>query len=150
MNPIIKEIVVEVPIEAPKERVWQALAHEMSTWWPLDFLCIPDSGGIKFEAKAGGRLYEESADGKAILWAQVLYIEPGVALEMAGAVTPTWGGPSMNFNRFEVRDAGEGKTLFRLTNSVLGNMTDENEQNVTEGWKYLFATKFKEYVEGKR
>ncbi len=149
MNPVIKEIVVEVPINAPKDRVWQALAHELPTWWPLDFLAIPDSGGMKFELKPGGRLYEETADGRACLWGTVLYIEPGAVLEMMGAVTPTWGGPSLNMNRMEVRDAGDGTTLFRLTNSVLGNLSEEGEGNVTEGWKYLFAMKFKEYVEGK-
>jgi uncharacterized protein YndB with AHSA1/START domain len=149
MNPIIKQIVVEVPINAPKERVWDALVKELPDWWPKDFMGLPNSEKMKWEPWPGGRLFEETADGHGLLWGQVLSIMPGASLEMMGAVSPTWGGPSINMNRMEVQDAGSGTTLFRLTNSVLGNLSEEGEQNVTEGWKYLFAMKFKEYVEGK-
>src|SRR4051794_10117395 len=101
----IREIVVEVPINASCDRVWKSLMDDLPEWWPRDFLCFADSEKIKFEPWAGGRLYEETPDGRQILWAHVVMIMPGEVIEFAGAITPSYGGPSFTTYRLAVKEA---------------------------------------------
>lgn len=142
-----QEVIVEVDIAAAKDKVWRIMFEEISSWWPADFLGVPGSKQIKLEPRVGGRLYEESEDGGAILWGQLVMIVPGVALEFIGATTPTFGGLHMNSIRMEVKEAGENATAFRLSNAIMGRISEDGVAQVTEGWKYLFADKFKAYVE---
>lgn len=146
-QPVMKQIVVEVPIEAPKEKLWKIMIDEISQWWPKDFLGVPDSGGIRLEAWPGGRLYELAENGAGLLWATVVMVMPGEAIEFSGTITPTFGGISQNSHRLEVRADGEGKSIFRLQHAVLGNFEEEGQANVEAGWQYLFGEGLKKYVE---
>jgi uncharacterized protein YndB with AHSA1/START domain len=145
----IRKMVLELSINAPCDRTWQIMIDDLSEWWPRDFLCFPESEKIRFEPWAGGRLYEETPDGRHILWANVNMILPGKAIELVGYMTPTYGGPSITMYRMEVAEAEDGTTRFKLTDTVMGRMDDEQEANMNEGWKFLFETGFKQYVEAK-
>jgi uncharacterized protein YndB with AHSA1/START domain len=145
-EPVIKDLVIEIPISAPKERVWKAILEELPEWWPQDFLCFPESQKIRFEPWPGGRLYEQTEDGRGILWSTVVMIMPGQAIEFAGTVTPTYGGPNITTYRLEVGDA-DGGSMFKVVNSLFGRMTAEGEESISEGWKYLFVSGLKAYVE---
>ena len=56
-------------IDAPLERVWKVVTEEAGSWWDADFAALPGSAGVKLEPRLGGRLYEETPDGKALEWA---------------------------------------------------------------------------------
>lgn len=142
----IRQIVVEVPITAPIEKVWKAMFEELPEWWPNDFLCFPGSRKIQFEPWAGGRLFEQAEDGREILWANVLMIHPGTIVDFVGYMMPSYGGPSITMYRFALSDAGDGTTLFRLSDSIMGRVDDEQVASLDEGWNYLFAS-LKRYAE---
>jgi uncharacterized protein YndB with AHSA1/START domain len=145
----VKQIVVEVPINAPRSKVWDAMLSELPEWWPQDFLAFtPESEKMRFEPRVGGRLYEETKDGRQLLWATLTQILPQQLLEFTGHLTPSYGGPSITMIRMEISDAEDGSTLFRLTDTIFGNIGDELETNMTQGWNYLFGA-MKAYIEAK-
>lgn len=148
MEKMIHEIIVEIEINRSKEVVWEAMLNEVSAWWPKDFLCLPGDSEIKFEPWAGGRLFEEKPDGSCLLWGNVLMIVPGESIELSGFVSPTYGGPSLNFIKTSIESGESGNTLFRLSNTVLGRFTAEGESEIDAGWKYLYGS-LKAYCEAK-
>jgi uncharacterized protein YndB with AHSA1/START domain len=137
MNSEIHEIVVEIGIDCPRENVWKIMIDRLSDWWPGDFLCLPGAKKIQFEPVAGGRLFETTPEGGHLLWANVLIIAPGEAIEMAGHVTPTFGGPSVTQWRMGLTDGENGATKFRLSNSVIGHFSPESQAEVKGGLEYL-------------
>ncbi len=60
-------IELEIPIEASRERVWNALVDDTGEWWPKDFYVTADPRPITLEAKAGGRLFERGSEGATLL-----------------------------------------------------------------------------------
>jgi uncharacterized protein YndB with AHSA1/START domain len=145
----IRNIVVEVPVEAPLSHTWRVLLHELPDWWPNDFMCFPEAQKVSFEPWAGGRLYEKTDDGRELLWSTVTSIMPEKALEFVGYMTPTFGGPSISMIRIELSEKEGGGTLLKITDAVLGRVDDDQEQSLTDGWNYLFGTGFKQYAERK-
>lgn len=145
MNVTIRQIAIEIEINAPVAKVWDTVLNRMSEWWPGDFLCHAGSKEIKMEPFVGGRIYEESADGKSLLWGTVVNINPNSTLEFIGHSTPQFGGPSISMGRFELSESGSATTL-QFSNSIMGNTSDEGEQMVTEGWNYLLGA-LKEFSE---
>ncbi len=144
----IKKLVFELDIDAPTDQVWRALLDELPEWWPADFLCFKEAEKISFEPWAGGRLYEQTPDGKHILWATVAMIIPGKVMEFVGSITPTYGGPMLSMYKFQVEEVEPGKSRFKLEDTLMGNIHEQTEQSMNEGWAYLF-TSLKSYVEGK-
>jgi uncharacterized protein YndB with AHSA1/START domain len=145
----IRQIVLEVMIAAPSGRVWQIMLDDLTEWWPRDFLCFKESENILFEPWAGGRLYEETPDGKQILWWTVNCIRPGKSIEFVGHMTPDYGGPSITMIKMELSEAENDITRFTLTDAVMGRIDDEQEANMTEGWTHLMEHGLKAYVEAK-
>jgi uncharacterized protein YndB with AHSA1/START domain len=148
MNVEIRQLKLELAIDAPLERVWTALIDEIGTWWPRDFMSIPDSEKIILEPWPGGRLYEQSSDGRGILWSNVVMVLPNDSIEFVGYMTPTYAGPSITMIRLSVKPNPEGGTIFRMSDAVMGRIDDEQEQNLNEGWAYLFGA-FKNYCEAR-
>lgn len=147
MDAQAREITLDVPLAVPRERAWQALAHEMPTWWPSAFLCFPESERIRFEPWAGGRLWEETPDGRQVLWATSVLIVPGEAIELVGHTTPTFGGPNVTMVRLALEDGSDGSTILRLKDTILGRCDDAQAANIRQGWSLLYEQAFKEYVE---
>lgn len=133
----IRNIELELAINTDRQTAWTCLFEHFSDWWPSDFLCIPDAKRIQFEPRVGGRVFEETEDGRSILWGTCVFIMPGESMEFVGHMTPTWGGPSVTMIRYHLSDAEGGGTKFRLTDSVLGNVSDEQIANLDQGWRYL-------------
>lgn len=143
----IKQIELELIIDAPRAHAWNCLINQLPEWWPIDFLCYPEGEKIKFEPFAGGRLYEEMPDGRSILWAHIYSIVPENSMDFIGYMTPSYGGPSMTMVHLSLSDAQEeGKTKFRMVDAILGRIQDDHQANLNEGWNYLFNS-FKAYCE---
>jgi hypothetical protein len=142
----INQFMLELDVNCPKDKAWDIMLNHMSDWWPKDFLCLEGSPEIKFEPWAGGRLYEETEAGAHILWAHVVMIQPGSFIETVGAITPTFGGPSMNYCRMALEEGEGGTTKFKLTNTVMGYSKPEGKPRIEMGWNYLFGA-FKAYCE---
>ncbi len=142
----INEIILELAINCPRDKAWNTMLNKMSDWWPSDFVALPGSKGIKFEPWAGGRLYEQTDEGAHLLWGTAVNIQPNEVLEIVGFVVPAFGGPSINFCKMELADLPAGTTKFKLTNTILGHLSEESRESTQEGWNYLYMA-FKEFCE---
>jgi uncharacterized protein YndB with AHSA1/START domain len=138
---------LEFPINASPERVWTTITEETSRWWDKDFVSLKDSECVMLEPRIGGRLYEETSDGRGLVWATVIAISPGKSIDFLGCMTPEWTGPTMTMVKLAIEPAEHGSVL-KLTEGLLGNITDETIPSMNEGWTFLFGTKLKGYIEG--
>jgi len=146
MNAQIREIVVEVEVNAPRERVWQAICQEMANWWPIDCLALEGAEKMEFEPWAGGRQFVQNADGHQLLWGTVLTLIPLEYIDIAGFTMPQYGGPSTWFWRMAVTEDGEGRAKFTLSNSIVGRIDDAGVEDATKGWTMIFQG-LKQYCE---
>ncbi len=144
---LVTRIAVEIEINAPVSRVWEALLNEASLWWTEEFLGVPGSKCIKLEPWPGGRLYEESENG-SILWANILSIIPQKGIDFLGWMSPAYGGPCFTMICITLAETDRG-TKFTLQVSLVGGISEGTEASLNEGWNMLFGTMFKSYVEGK-
>ncbi len=138
---------LEVSIEAPPERVWQALVNEMGAWWRKDFYC---AGGQRFviEPRVGGRIYEDDGKGGGLLWYTIQVLTAPKTLQLIGHLSPPWGGPALAQTRFELEPAGKA-TVVRVTDRLFGAVSAKLKKDLQEGWTLLIAGALKPYVEGK-
>lgn len=143
---VIKQIELELDIDAPLAKVWNSLLNELPSWWPGDFLGFPEGAPIKFEPHVGGRLYEQTEDGKSLLWATVVAIVPQKSMDFIGYMTPSFGGPTLTMLHLEVEADGDAKTKFKMADALLGRIGEETEASLNQGWGYLFGA-FKAYCE---
>jgi uncharacterized protein YndB with AHSA1/START domain len=138
---------LEFPINASAERVWKVMTQETSRWWDKDFVSLPGSDGVKLEPHIGGKLYEETDDGRSLVWATVIAVTEGKSMDFVGYMTPEWTGPTMTMIKLAVEPT-EGGSVLKITEGLLGRITDETMQSMTEGWTFLFGTKLKSFAEG--
>jgi uncharacterized protein YndB with AHSA1/START domain len=140
---------MEFPLAATPERVWQALVDETAAWRPRDFYALPQPlgfRGFRIEARAGGRGYEYAEDGSELLWFTVIQARLGKALETIGHLTPDYGGPATLTLQLHLEPTAEG-TLLRLSEAILGAVTEAMGANLREGWQLLFGEGFTRYLE---
>jgi uncharacterized protein YndB with AHSA1/START domain len=142
----IGKIELEVLVKAPRVRVWQALVDEIGRWWPRDFYAGSDPKGFVLEARLGGRMYEDWGDGAGLLWYNVIAIDPPRSLDLAGHLTPAFGGPAKTYLRLTLDDEGES-TRLRILDSIFGRVTPASVEQVQAGWETLFTQGFKAFVE---
>jgi uncharacterized protein YndB with AHSA1/START domain len=142
----IARVDLEVSIAAPRERVWQALVQEAGRWWPKDFYVGQAPRGFIIEPRPGGRVYEDWGEERGALWYTVLVVDPPSALELAGHLTPAFGGPATTTVRLVLKEA-EGRTRLRLEDAVFGRVDELTVPRLREGWRALLEQGLKRYVE---
>jgi uncharacterized protein YndB with AHSA1/START domain len=141
------EVVVETNIQASPHEVWQALTENIGHWWPADFYAGGEDGKRSFsiEAKPGGLMKETWSNGGGVLWGTVICANPGVQLQVLGALFPNWGGPSQWFGSWDLSASGTG-TKLRFSESTVGRIADAGLGEKQEGWEFL-GNALKEYAE---
>ncbi len=145
----ILTVALEIPIEAPRTRVWQMLTEEAHHWWPRDFYASAKPIGMRFEVRLGGRLYEEAENGGGVVWYTVIALDPGHSVDLAGHLTAAFGGPSQSLLRLALREQG-ATTILEVTDGVVGNVSDRTSKSLEEGWMALFDRGFRTFVETER
>ena len=88
------EVLLEVNIEAPIEKVWKAFVDDTSAWWHPDFFTKSGADRFLIEPKLGGWMYEDWGDGAGQIWATVNGVEAPSFLQVVGDNTKEFGGPS--------------------------------------------------------
>ena len=151
MNPIsaarLGQYTLEIPIEAPRATVWQALSSEVDAWWPADFRMVGEGSVLSFDAQAGGQLVERKEGGGSLLWYTVQMCTPGESIHLVGHVAPEWGGPTTSMLKIALEEEEEGHTLVQLEDSLFGHVTEETMQSLQEGWTLLLGSGLKTYAE---
>lgn len=91
LDPIRHSIVVP----ASRERAFHAFTHRVGDWWPAtNSIGGAPQADVTIEPRAGGRWFEETADGQQCTWGEVLVWEPPARLVLAwqlNSARPTVG-----------------------------------------------------------
>jgi DNA-binding transcriptional ArsR family regulator len=137
---------LEISIQAPVAEVWKAIVEKPGSWWRKDFFAGPVKE-FRFEARPGGRLWEDWGNGGGLVWYTVAAVTPGKSLDLAGQLMPAYSGGSAatTFLRLELEGAGK-KTNLKLTDNLFGRLSPDLHDNVKQGWTQLF-TGLKEFAE---
>ncbi len=139
-------IELEVPIEAPIDRVWQAIVDQPDAWWVSELRCVPGASKIVLDARAGGSLIEQNDKGGSLLWFTVIAVDPPRSINFAGAIAPPFGGPCQAFLLLELEER-DGTTLVKMTNSLHGHVNEETLPQIEGGWRLLLENGLKKVVE---
>lgn len=69
---MIEPLVVELTVAAGVEVAFRTWTERVSLWWPKGHTVSGDPAAIRFEDRAGGRIYEVAADGTEHDWGEVV------------------------------------------------------------------------------
>jgi DNA-binding transcriptional ArsR family regulator/uncharacterized protein YndB with AHSA1/START domain len=141
------EVELEIPIDAPRARVWQALVADIGVWWRKDFLASHARAFI-LEPHPGGRLYEDWGENQGRVWYTVASVEAPSKLQLVGHFMPGDCGGSYGTSHLclELIERGE-RTILQLSDSIVGRLRSDMTSDVTAGWQTLFAEGLKPHAE---
>jgi DNA-binding transcriptional ArsR family regulator/uncharacterized protein YndB with AHSA1/START domain len=133
----------EVALAATPARVWQALTTDLGRWW--GFHTEEFETEITLDPRIGGHFMETWGDeSEGFIWGTVTYLRKGEKLRLRGCLGSKSGAQSQYTYELHGRDGG---TLLTLHHSCVGHEDVEDEQRYAEGWKALFGTFLKGYLE---
>ncbi len=138
------EAKVELTIHAPQQRVWDALVHETTRWWPQSFWSSPKTRQFVIEPRLGGRVFEDYGNGEGFTWYQVIGLESPSTLHLIGHMGPPFGGPLATLLRLTLSAAGANATKLEITDAAFGQVADCDTES---GWREVFGDHFRLYVE---
>lgn len=146
---VAREVMLEVQIDAPRERVWEALVEETDAWWHRDFRTGPEDFVFRIQARLGGWAYEDWGDGDGQIWGVVQGVRAGEMLQVAGDTDAEWGGPHRGLLTWRLSDDGGG-TRLRFRHALHGRVSAETASSLGDGWRLLLADGLKPFAEGAR
>jgi len=137
-------IEAEIQIDAPPERVFEALAGGIDAWWPHR---TAENAKIVFEPKPGGMIYEDHGGGKFITYGFVAAYDPPhklVTLDLSG-----WGQGAYDARNIEVVEPdGKGGSVYKKTLILWGVIPGEVAEMFDGGVQGL-QVQLKQHIEGK-
>ncbi len=81
----------EATIDAPPARVYETLVEQVGSWWSSDHTYSGDARNLSIDDRPGGCFCETFPDGGGVEHLRVVYVKPGVALRLLGALGPLQG-----------------------------------------------------------
>jgi len=141
----IHQFELEIEINAPVGRVWEALTDEIDAWWLPDFRAAGADSVVSFHARPGGALVETLPDGSGLVWYTVQMTQPGKAIYLVGHEAPDWGGPRISMLKLSLETHASG-TVLKVGDTRMGRI-DRDVRATEEGWRQLFGDGLKRHVE---
>ena len=139
---------LEISIDAPIERVWQALTEETNAWWLPDFHMVGEGSTVTLDTQAGGGLVEHLEGGGSLLWYTVHWCQPqNYVLYLVGHTDADWGGPATSHLKLMLVPRGADGCTLQVTDSRHGHVDEENVRSLQEGWTQLFRDGLKQFAE---
>jgi len=142
----IAHVEVEIEIDAPREKVWDAFCDDMASWWRDDFKTDERSKGASLDVRLGGHLAEDYGDGDGLIWMSVVLLKKGERIDFVGHSSAEWGGPSAGYHSFTFHEE-ENRTVLRLSESYHGRVDAASATSLEDGWKMLLGEGLKPWVE---
>jgi len=136
---------LRLEIAKPQAAVWKAFTKEIHAWWPKDFYVTESPRRIVFEARPGGRIYEDSGKGNGLVWYHVIAVDAPNSITMSGFIAPPFGGPATSLLNVSFSAKGKSATAMEVTDSTFGCLGDPKATK--EGWRLLFEEGFKSWIE---
>ncbi|GGA73958.1 ATPase [Arenimonas soli] len=111
-------------VPAPADLAWDALVNHVGRWWPASHTWWGDPGKLSIEARAGGCFCERAGDRQA-RHLEVVFVDPGKTLRLAGGLGPLQGMGLDGILEFRLAPADEGGTLVTLWYRAGGYSPDD-------------------------
>ena len=135
----------EVLIDAPRNRVFQALTEKIGDWWEFRIAPKGVRSQLSLDPKPGGQFIERWGDNEGAVWGTVYYINSYEEIRLIGHLGMKGAVNSAYTYRLLEQ---EGKTLLQLSHAASGIIEEHWEEEHSKGWTYLLGKLLKEYVEG--
>ena len=144
-------IELEIAIEAPREKVWNAMFEEANAWWLPDFRVAGPNSKVTFDPTPGGRgMVETTEDGGGLLWFNTqMYLPSEFKIYLVGHIAPEWGGPTTSNLKLALEETDSG-CILKVTDARHGNIDENQTQSYEDGWNQLFGNGLKKHVESKQ
>ena len=139
---------LELDIDAQQDTVWSAIIESPNEWWPAEHHAIGPDARMVFEAKPGGRFYEDDGKGGGLLWYTVLAITPQSSMTLAGHVAPPWGGPATTLLTLSLESDGD-RTKLKVLDSLFGCVDEKFAASTHEGWQQILGGALRKFVENR-
>jgi uncharacterized protein YndB with AHSA1/START domain len=101
---------IDTHIAASPDKVYAALI-EPARWWSSDHTFSGDAKNLHLEAKAGGCFCETLPNGGSVVHLKVVYVDPGKALRLRGALGPFQGLGVAGALTWKLKPAADGTDL---------------------------------------
>ena len=141
------EVKIDLTIDAPQKRVWDALVNDANCWWPKSFYTSEKTKRFTIEPRLGGRMFEDHGKGEGLVWYTVHGIESPNYLWLIGYMGPPFGGPLSSILRLTLTAAGANGTKLEITDSLFGQVAGCDQES---GWRAIFDEHFRAHVEATR
>src|SRR5262245_3037768 len=79
---------LEVSVNAPATKVYDALVGQIGSWWDSEHTYSGDAKNLSIDARPGGCFCEKLPNGGGIEHARVIYVAPREILRLSGALGP--------------------------------------------------------------
>lgn len=139
---------MEIAIDAPPQRVWNAIFEETQNWWLPEFHVAGAGSTISFDPNPGGKgIMEVTGHGGSLQWYTVqMHLPEQFKIYLVGYIAPEWGGPMTSHLMLAVEPSGSGSVL-RIADARNGNVDEQHVQSYKDGWNQLFSDGLKAYIE---
>ncbi len=137
---------MELTINGPRKVVWDSLINDIGQWWRKDFYAFGKDAKFVIDLKLGGHMYEDAGGGAGVVWFTILGIWPEEKLYVIGHTRPPFGGPASGLITFELEAKSEMETVFKVSDTTFGCVTEDLVASSVEGWKMIFD-ELKKHVE---
>ena len=135
----------EARLDAPPDRVFQALTQNIGEWWGAPYARSENSETMILEPKVGGRFYEKFSGEDGWLWATVLGIKTNEYLVLSGSFgtrLPLHAVLTLELEAYE-----EGKTILKLSYRAYGALNENTKLAYAKGWRDLLGKRLRAFVE---
>lgn len=139
------EYELEIRIDAPASRVWQALTEETNAWWLPDFHVAAPGSTVTLDAAPGGHLIERTPDDGGILWYTVHACVPGKSMTLIGPLSVDCG-PATTMLTLKLVENDEHCVL-SVSDALFGHVSDDLVRSLQGGWATLLGDGLKAHVE---
>lgn len=139
------DIALEIPINAPRDRVFDALVHDVDQW-----LRPPEAPGMRLtlEPRVGGRFYRDLSgdlgEGAGHFWGVVQVYKPDELLEISGPMFMS--EPVINHVSFRLEDDAD-RTIVKFSHRAVGAIPDGVHTSARENWTAILTKGLKSHVE---
>lgn len=140
---------LQIEINAKRPVIWKAMTKEINKWWPGSFYSSEATKAFVMEPHVGGRVFEDWGNGAGGEWGRLIVFQPHEKLIWAGN---HFGGSGKNWGNFfvtiQLKDHGKG-VMLEFEDSGFGMLDAGMKSSLESGWKELYGTHLKDYVEKK-
>lgn len=135
----------EIAINAPRDRVFDALINDVSHWWAYRF---HENSTVRLEPWPGGRFYEDSGANDGALWGTVTYVKRPEIIRLHGCLGML-DRPVVSVYSYELVDAN-GSTVLKLRHRCIGDLDPKWAKAHGDGWGELLGKFLKAWVEERK